>query len=106
MDRTTRGCLAGDGYCFVSYRGDLMPCGYFPVVAGNVREQSLEDIYYQSPLFRTLRDLDRLEGKCGVCEFRGVCGGCRARSYSLTGNYMAEEPYCIYQPRAMAEASA
>jgi radical SAM protein with 4Fe4S-binding SPASM domain len=105
MDRTTRGCLAGDGYCFVSYRGDVMPCGYFPVVAGSVREQPLEEIYHRSPLFQTLRDLDRLEGKCGVCEFRRVCGGCRARAYSLTGNTMAEEPYCVYQPRAMAEVS-
>jgi heme b synthase len=106
LDHTTRGCLAGDGYCFVSYRGDVMPCGYFPVVAGNVRQQPLKEIYDQSPLFRTLRDLDRLEGKCGVCEFRRVCGGCRARAYSLTGNYMAEEPYCVYQPRTMAEAGA
>ncbi len=82
-----------------------MPCGYFPVVAGNVLQQSLREIYCESPLFRRLRDLDRLEGKCGVCEFRRVCGGCRARAYSLTGNYMAEEPYCVYQPRTLAEAS-
>ena len=82
-----------------------MPCGYFPVVAGNVRQQPLKEIYDQSPLFNTLRDLDRLEGKCGACEFRRVCGGCRARAYSLTGNYLAEEPYCVYQPRTRAEAS-
>jgi heme b synthase len=106
LDRTTRGCLAGDGYCFVSHRGDVMPCGYFPVVAGNVRQQPFEEIYLASPLFRTLRDLDRLEGKCGVCEFLRVCGGCRARAYSLTGNYLAEEPYCVYRPRALAEARA
>lgn len=106
MDRTTRGCLAGDGYCFVSYRGDVTPCGYFPVVAGNLRKSSLQDIYVGSPLFRTLRDLDHYQGKCGVCEFLRVCGGCRARALSLTGNYLAEEPYCIYQPRAVAEASA
>jgi heme b synthase len=106
MDRTTRGCLAGDGYCFVSHRGDVMPCGYLPVVAGNVRQQPLAEIYYQSPLFQTLRDLDRLAGKCGVCEFRRACGGCRARAYSLTGNIMAEEPYCVYQPGAVAEVGA
>ena len=105
MDRTTRGCLAGDGYCFVSYRGDVMPCGYFPVVAGNILQQPLSELYAQSPLFQALRDLDRFEGKCGVCEFRRVCGGCRARAYSLTGNYLAQEPYCIYQPRALAEVS-
>lgn len=104
MDRTTRGCLAGDGYCFVSYRGDVTPCGYFPVSAGNLRENSLQEIYVDSPLFRSLRDLDHYQGKCGVCEFLRVCGGCRARALSLTGNYLAEEPYCIYQPRAVAEA--
>lgn len=106
LDRTTRGCLAADGYCFISYRGDVMPCGYFPVVAGNVRRQPFEEIYLESPLFRSLRDLDRLEGKCGVCEFRRVCGGCRARAYSLTGNFLAEEPYCVHEPRALAGTSA
>lgn len=104
MDSTTRGCLAGDGYCFVSYRGDVTPCGYFPVVAGNLRNSSLRDIYLGSALFRSLRDLDHFQGKCGVCEFVRVCGGCRARALSLTGNYLAEEPYCIYQPHALAES--
>ena len=106
LDRTTRGCLAGDGYCFVSYRGDVMPCGYLPVVAGNVLDQPLNEIYARSPLFQALRDLHRLEGKCGVCEYRRLCGGCRARAYSLTANYMAQEPYCIYQPRALGAAGA
>ncbi|MCJ7737781.1 MAG: radical SAM protein [Anaerolineae bacterium] len=106
LDRTTRGCLAGDGYCFVSYRGDVMPCGYFPVVAGNVNEQSLQEIYNESSLFRELRQLDQLGGKCGVCEFLRVCGGCRARAYSVTGDYMAEEPYCVHVPRALADARA
>ena len=105
LDRTTRGCLAGDGYCFVSYRGDVMPCGYLPVVAGSIREQPFDEIYETSPLFQQLRELERLEGKCGICEYVRVCGGCRARAYSLTGNYMAEEPYCIHQPRARAERS-
>jgi heme b synthase len=106
LDRTTRGCLAGDGYCFISYRGDVTPCGYFPVVAGNVRQQSFREIYLQSALFRSLRDLDGYGGKCGACEFLRVCGGCRARAYSLTGDYLAEEPYCIYQPRKMARVKA
>jgi radical SAM protein len=104
LDRTTRGCLAGDGYCFISYRGDITPCGYFPVVAGNVREKSFREIYAESALFRSLRDLDGYGGKCGICEFLRVCGGCRARAYSLTGNYLAEEPYCVHQPRTQAEA--
>lgn len=106
LDRTTRGCLAGDGYCFVSYQGDVTPCGYFPVVAGNIRQQSLREIYVESPLFRSLRDLEGYGGKCGVCEFLRICGGCRARAYSLTGDYLAEEPYCIYEPRQVAEVRA
>jgi len=104
LDRTTRGCLAGDGYCFISYRGDVTPCGYFPVAAGNVRQQSFKEVYLDSSLFCSLRDFGQYEGKCGVCEFLRVCGGCRARAYSLTGNYLAEEPYCVHQPRALAEA--
>mgnify|MGYP001251073077 CR=1 FL=1 len=99
LDRTTRGCLAGDGYCFISYRGDITPCGYFPVVAGNIRQQPFRDIYLDSALFRSLRRLEDYGGKCGACEFLRVCGGCRARAYSLTGDYLAEEPYCTYQPR-------
>jgi radical SAM protein len=105
LDATTRGCLAGDGYCFISYRGDVTPCGYFPVVAGNVRQQPFRDIYVNSTLFRSLRDLEGYGGKCGACEFLRVCGGCRARAYSLTGNYLAEEPYCVYQPRKQRAAS-
>lgn len=106
LDRTTRGCLAGDGYCFVSYRGDVTPCGYFPVVAGNVCQKSFKEIYLDSSLFRSLRDFGQYEGKCGACEFLRMCGGCRARAYSLTGNYLAEEPYCVYQPRVKAETVA
>jgi heme b synthase len=106
LDRTTRGCLAGDGYCFISYRGEVTPCGYFPVVAGSVREKPFREVYLQSSLFCSLRDLASYEGKCGVCEFLRVCGGCRARAYSLTGNYLAEEPYCIYRPRALAGVEA
>ena len=106
LDRTTRGCLAGDGYCFISYRGDITPCGYFPVAAGNIRQQSFCEIYQDSDLFRSLRNLDGYGGKCGACEFLRVCGGCRARAYSLTGDYLAEEPYCIYQPRKVVEIKA
>ena len=106
LDRTTRGCLAGDGYCFISHRGDVTPCGYFPVVAGNIREQPFHEIYLESPLFCSLRDLESYGGKCGACQFLRVCGGCRARAYSLTGDYLAEEPYCIYQPCKMAEVKS
>ena len=100
MHTMTRGCLAGTGVCFVSHRGEVFPCGYLPVSAGSVRKGDLADIWQNAPLFQALRDPDLLKGKCGTCEFRQVCGGCRARAYGMTGDYMAEEPFCTYQPRA------
>jgi heme b synthase len=102
MDTLSRGCLAGVGFCFVSHVGDVQPCGYFDKLAGNVREQPFADIWRGSPLFAELRDLDALKGKCGACEYKRVCGGCRARAYERTGDYLAEEPYCSYQPRGRA----
>ncbi len=98
LDHMSRGCLAGVGYCFVNYRGEVYPCGYLPVLAGDVRQQDFQAIYQESPVFRSLRDLDQLEGKCGMCPFVLRCGGCRARAYGITGNYLAEEPYCVYEP--------
>lgn len=105
MDAVTRGCLAGTAVCFVSHRGDVYPCGYLPVSAGNVRAQRFADIWRQAPVFRQMRDYDCLKGKCGVCEFRGVCGGCRARAFGETGDYLGEEPYCVYEPRSAGAGS-
>jgi heme b synthase len=100
MSAMTKGCLAGSAICFVSHTGDVFPCGYLPVPAGNIRRQTMADIWNNSPVFQRLRDDDQLEGKCGCCEFKKVCMGCRARAfYEEDGNYMAEEPYCIYTPR-------
>lgn len=99
MDALTKGCLAGTGVCFVSHKGDVYPCGYFPVTAGNVLQTTFRAIWEESELFRTLRDDSLLEGKCGACEFTKVCGGCRARAYAETGNCLTEEPYCAYVPR-------
>lgn len=93
-----RGCLAGTGFCFISHIGDVQPCGYLNLVAGNVRRQPFGEIYLKSELFRNLRDVSQLGGKCGCCEYRMICGGCRARAYSVQGDYLGEEPYCIYQP--------
>lgn len=98
MNTLSRGCLAGVGFCFISHRGEVQPCGYFDKVAGDVRQMAFPAIWRTSPLFLTLRDLDKLKGKCGACEYRRVCGGCRARAYEVTGDYMAEEPYCVYVP--------
>jgi heme b synthase len=100
MEAMTKGCLAGSAICFVSHTGEVFPCGYLPVSAGNVRRQDMRAIWEQSAVFARLRDDSLLEGKCGCCEFKKVCMGCRARAYyEENGNYMAEEPYCIYTPR-------
>jgi radical SAM protein with 4Fe4S-binding SPASM domain len=98
MHAMTRGCLAGTGVCFVSHTGEVFPCGYFPVKAGNVLEQDFAEIWQQSEVFERLRDQKLLTGKCGRCHFKGVCGGCRARALYEFGDYMAEEPFCVYQP--------
>jgi heme b synthase len=98
MAAMTKGCLAGQAVCFVSHRGQVQPCGYLPLKAGNIREEIFRDIWQGSPLFRSLRDDDNLSGKCGLCEYRAFCMGCRARAYAETGDYLAEEPYCIYVP--------
>lgn len=93
-----RGVNDGNGFLFISHRGDIYPSGFLPVSAGNVRTHDLVDVYRNSPLFRDLRDTNKLEGKCGVCEYRTVCGGSRARAYATTGNYLASDPYCSYIP--------
>jgi heme b synthase len=98
MAAMTRGCLAGSGVCFLSHSGDVQPCGYLPLVAGNVLKTPFIDIWEKSDIFLALRDADLLEGKCGDCGFRMVCGGCRARAYYATGGYLDEEPYCMYDP--------
>jgi len=98
LDAMTRGCLGGISFCFISNRGQVQPCGYLELNCGNVREKSFQEIWSSSGIFQNLRNTDGYEGKCGRCEFRKVCGGCRARAYEISGNYMAEEPYCIYEP--------
>jgi heme b synthase len=99
----TRGCLAGSGVCFISSRGDVQPCGYLPVRAGNVLDTPFHEIWEHAPIFADLRDYNRLTGKCGICSYRAFCGGCRARAYYETGNYLDEEPYCLYQPGCAGE---
>ena len=95
----TKGCLGGTGFCFVSSTGDVYPCGYLPALAGNIKEQTFKDIWENSKVFNDLRDVSKLKGKCGRCEYNTVCGGCRARAYAATGDYLEEEPYCIYVPK-------
>lgn len=98
MQAMTKGCLAGTGVAFISYQGEVYPCGYLPTLAGNLHRQSLEEIWEKAPVFLQLRDTNLLKGKCGYCEFRNVCMGCRARAFAATGDYMDEEPFCVYQP--------
>ena len=99
-DIPTKGCLAGSAVCFVSHKGEFYPCGYLPVSAGNIRQMPFKEIWENAEVFNVLRDEDNLQGKCGYCGYRKMCMGCRARAYGYTGNYLAPEPYCVYEPKA------
>jgi heme b synthase len=99
MNAMSRGCLGGIGFCFVSHVGRVQACGYLDVEAGNIREQPFHRIWQESPLFNRLRDYSLIKGKCGLCKYKMVCGGCRARAYEATGDYLAAEPYCLYEPQ-------
>ena len=95
----SKGCLAGQLISLIDVDGNVLPCSYFPLPAGNVRKQSMKDIWDNSQLFKELRDFSSYKGSCGKCEYVRVCGGCRARAYAVTGDYLAEEPFCNYIPR-------
>lgn len=106
LGRAPKGVNDGNGFVFISHVGDVYPSGLLPVKAGNVREQSLGEIYRESPIFKDLRNPDKYKGKCGVCEFRYVCGGSRSRAYAMTGDYMESEPFCVYIPKALRKKAA
>ena len=95
----TRRVNDGKGFMFVSHVGNVYPSGFLPIHAGNIRETPLSEIYRNAPIFKALRDTSRLEGKCGACEYKEICGGSRARAYALTGDPLAQEPCCIFQPK-------
>jgi len=116
MSRWVRGCMAGLYYCRIYPSGEVTPCPYMPLTAGNVLKKSFKDIWFNSEVFKALRDFDKLKGKCGKCEYREVCGGCRARAYGVStslmdfcgalhepsesqSDYLAEDPWCIYKPK-------
>jgi radical SAM protein len=103
IGRAPRGLNDGKGFVFISHIGEVFPSGFLPLPAGNIRQQGLAEIYKESPLFRELRDTSRLEGKCGACEFKEICGGSRSRAYALSGNPFAEEPCCSYLPRGYTQ---
>ncbi|MCU7557791.1 TIGR04053 family radical SAM/SPASM domain-containing protein [Macrococcus capreoli] len=99
LGRAPKGVNDGNGFVFVSHLGHVYPSGLLPVSCGNIREKPLSDIYVNSPILQNLRNPDLFKGKCGMCEFRYVCGGSRSRAYAVTGDYMESEPYCVYQPK-------
>jgi len=116
MRQWIRGCLAGLYYCRVYPNGDITPCPYLPIKLGNIREKTFSEIWFNSDVFKNLRDFNTLKGKCGACEYRSLCGGCRARAYGLSsdfidfcgdlhepaelqGDYLKEDPWCVYQPK-------
>lgn len=100
LGRAPKGVNDGNGFIFISHIGHVYPSGLLPVNCGNVRVDKLSKIYRESPVLQNLRNPDKYKGKCGVCEFRHVCGGSRSRAYAATGDYMESEPYCVYIPKA------
>jgi radical SAM protein with 4Fe4S-binding SPASM domain len=94
----SKGCIAGQVIALIDVDGNVLPCSYFPKFAGNVREQSFKDIWENSELFKDLRDFKKYKNRCGSCEYINVCGGCRARAYAVSGDYLEEEPFCGYIP--------
>ncbi|HEU5174907.1 MAG TPA: TIGR04053 family radical SAM/SPASM domain-containing protein [Gemmatimonadaceae bacterium] len=101
-----KGVNDGNGFVFVSHRGTIYPSGFLPEPCGNVRTQRLRDVYRDHPTFRALRDTDLLKGKCGMCDFRNVCGGSRARAEAMTGDWLEADPLCAYEPPAWKKAVA
>jgi heme b synthase len=105
LDAVTRGCLGGTAFCFISHDGIVQPCGYLELNCGDLKKSSFGEMWRDSQIFKRLRDSSAYTGKCGRCEYLKFCGGCRARAYENTGDYMAEEPLCIYQPSKKLSAA-
>jgi len=101
LDAVTKGCLGGKGFCFISHTGIVQPCGYLELNCGDLTKDTFDNVWANSKIFNELRNEDEYKGKCGICEYRKVCGGCRARAYEVTGDYLNEEPYCVYTPKKL-----
>lgn len=104
IGRAPNGVNSGKGFVFVSHKGEVMPSGFLPLAAGSIRGDDLGEIYRNAPVFKELRDPALLKGRCGICPYREVCGGSRSRAYALTGDYLAEDPCCAYEPRVLETA--
>lgn len=100
LKRAPKGVNDGNGFIFVSHTGDVFPSGLLPIKVGNIRENRLDHIYRTSPVLNELRNPDFYKGKCGMCEYRQICGGSRSRAYAMTGDYLASEPFCTYVPQS------
>ena len=98
LNRPVKGVNDGRGFLFVSHVGDIMPSGFLPLPVANVRTADVVDTYRNHPTFKALRDPAKLKGKCGVCNYREVCGGQRGRAYAITGDYLESDPACVYEP--------
>jgi len=98
LHRPTKGVNDGNGFMFISHLGEIMPSGFLPISAGDVRTDDVVDVYRNASLFRDLRDYSKLKGKCGICDFRDVCGGQRGRAFGITGDYLETDPSCLYEP--------
>lgn len=101
LNRPTRGVNDGNGFLFISHTGEIMPSGFLPLGLGNVRHDDVVQVYREHPTFRELRNPSLLKGKCGVCDFREVCGGQRGRAYGVSGDYLASDPACSYIPAGL-----
>jgi radical SAM protein len=101
LNRPTKGVNDGNGFLFISHTGDIEPSGFLPIPAGNVRRDDIVDIYRHHPMFMDLRDPEKLKGRCGICEYRDVCGGQRGRAFGVTGDYLATDPACAYLPKGI-----
>jgi len=99
LNRPTKGVNDGNGFLFISHTGNIEPSGFLPLSAGNVRQDDIVDVYRNHPIFKDLRDPSKLKGRCGICEYRDLCGGQRGRAYGVTGDYLASDPACVYQPK-------
>ncbi|MBI4650061.1 heme b synthase [Candidatus Desantisbacteria bacterium] len=99
MDAMTKGCMGGTGFAFISNTGKVQICGFLEEECGDIKKEPFSLIWKTSKIFNEMRNIDGYRGKCGICEYRTVCGGCRARAYAVTGDYLAPEPYCTYTPR-------
>ena len=104
MEAVTKGCMGGQSFAFISHTGEVQICGYLEIKCGDIREQSFKEIWFNSEVFKQMRNPDEYKGRCGYCEYKTFCGGCRARAYEVLGDYLEEEPFCIYQPKTKKKA--